>query len=158
MTKPIAIPYGTPPYGTPRPDSRIPAFVASLGVVAVLTAAGCITRTVQNEGLVAVAAPTDTMAFGAMMVSPEARARGQRISRFVNTGTADEHAALRKAADRAMSEACAGSYRAGAEGPNAVDGLVTPRAEGTQTGPSPYWYVQFTCVRDGATGTTGSRS
>lgn len=139
-------------------SSRGPRLFALCGTVAVLTAAGCLTRTVENEGLVAVAAAADSTAFGSMVVSPEARARGQRISRFVNSGTPEERAALRKAADRAMSAACAGSHRTGAEGPEAVDGLVTPRPEGVATGPSPYWYVQFTCVRDPSTGTTGTRT
>lgn len=138
-------------------STRGPRLFAACGTLAVLTAAGCLTRTVENEGLVAIAAESDSTAFGEMRVSPEARARGQRISRFVNSGTPEERAALRKAADRAMSAACAGSHRAGAEGPAAVDGLVTPRPEGTATGPSPYWYVQFTCVRDNATRTDGAR-
>lgn len=139
-----------------RPNALGPMVVAIAGALAVLTAAGCLTRTLANGGLVAISAPTDSLAFGAMLVSPEARAQGQRIGRFVNTGTTEEHAALRKATDRAMSEACAGSYRAGAEGPVAVDGLVTPQAPGGSTGPSPYWYVQFTCVRDAAAGSTGA--
>lgn len=139
-------------------STRGPRLFAACGTIAVLTAAGCLTRTVDNEGLVAVAAESDTTAFGEMLVSPEARARGQRISRFVNSGTLDERAALRKRADRAMSAACSGSHRTGAEGPDAVDGLVTPRPEGTATGPSPFWYVQFTCVRDRSTGSNVLRS
>jgi hypothetical protein len=153
MSESLAGPARIVPYST-----RGPRLVATLGIVSVLTAAGCLTRTVENEGLVAIAAPTDTTAFGAMHVSPEARAQGLRISRFINTGSVDERQSLRKTADRAMSAACSGSYRPGAEGPDAVDGIVTPRAQGTMTGPSPYWYVQFTCVRDGSTGTNGSRS
>ena len=137
---------------------RLPGFVATIGIVSVLTVAGCLTRTVDNEGLVAIPAPSDTTAFGTMHVSPEARAQGQRISRYVNNGSPEERAALRKSADRAMSAACSGSYRPGAEGPEAVAGLVTPRAAGTVDGPSPYWYVQFTCVRDASTGTNGLRS
>ena len=153
MSHPIAI--AVP---CPRLSTRGPRMFATAGTIAVLATAGCLTRTIENEGLVAVAAESDTTAFGEMLVSPEARAQGQRISRYVNTGTPDERAALRKRADRAMSAACNGSHRTGAEGPAAVDGLVTPRAEGTETGPSPYWYVQFTCVRDKSTGSTGSRS
>ena len=139
-------------------NARVPLLVALAGALAVLTAAGCLTRTIANEGLVAIPAPTDSLAFGAMLVSPEARSRGQRIGRFVNTGTAEEHAALRKAADRAMGAACAGPYRAGTEGPDAVAGLVTPQQPGASTGPSPYWYVQFTCVRDAASENTRSPS
>ena len=139
-------------------STRGPRLFAACGTIAVLTAAGCLTRTVDNEGLVTVAAESDSTAFGAMLVSPEARARGQRISRFVNSGSPDERAALRKRADRAMSAACAGSHRTGAEGPEAADGLVTPRGAGTATGPSPYWYVQFTCVRDRSTGSSALRS
>ena len=139
-------------------STRGPRWFATCTTIAVLATAGCLTRTIDNEGLVAVAAESDTSAFGAMLVSPEARARGERISRYVNSGTPDERAALRKRADRAMSAACAGSHRTGAEGPEALNGLVTPRAEGTDAGPSPWWYVQFTCVRDKSTGTTGARS
>lgn len=154
MSHPISI------AALPSPSSaRGPRLIAACGTLAVLmVAAGCLTRTVENEGLVAIPAETDTTAFGAMLVSPEARARGQRISRFVNSGTPEERAALRKAADRAMSAACAGSHRTGAEGPDAVDGLVTPRRDGSDTGPSPFWYVQFTCVRDKSTGTSSVRS
>lgn len=148
-----------PSLAHPSPlSTRGPRLFAASGTLAVLFAAGCLTRTVENEGLVAIAAESDSTAFGDMLVSPEARARGQRISRFVNSGSPDERAALRKRADRAMSAACSGSHRTGAEGPEAENGLVTPRPEGSATGPSPYWYVQFTCVRDKATGTTGARA
>ena len=153
MSHPIPILSHPSPHST-----RGPRLFATCSTIAVLAAAGCLTRTVENEGLVAIAAESDSTAFGEMLVSPEARARGQRISRYVNSGTPEERAALRKRADRAMSAACAGSHRTGNEGPAAVDGLVTPRLEGSETGPSPYWYVQFTCVRDKATETNGARS
>ena len=153
MSHPIAL-----PAHAVRLSTRGPRLFATCTTVAVLLTAGCLTRTMDNGGLVAVAAENDTTAFGTMLVSPEARARGQRISRYVNSGTPDERAALRKRADRAMSAACSGSYRTGAEGPEAVGGLVTPRADGTAMGPSPFWYVQFSCVRDQSTGSNAVRS
>ncbi|MFL5577447.1 MAG: hypothetical protein ACJ79S_15920 [Gemmatimonadaceae bacterium] len=122
--------------------------VPTLGVLAVLTTSGCVTKTLENGGLEAIPAPSDTTAVGAMAVSPEARALGHRIVRFANTGTAADRAVRRKDAGRRMSAACAANYRTGAEGPAAVGGVVTPRLDGTKDQSSRFWYIQFVCVRD----------
>ena len=57
MSHPIAI---AVPF--PRLSTRGPRMFATAGTIAVLATAGCLTRTIENEGLVAVAAESDTTA------------------------------------------------------------------------------------------------
>lgn len=119
-----------------------------LGLLLALLAIGCVGRTLGNEGLEAIPAPADIGAVGNMVVSPSAAAVGQRILRFDNRGTTSDRADKRKAAEKTMAAACASDYRSGAEGPAAVEGVVTPRPDETTHDASQFWYVQFVCVRD----------
>jgi hypothetical protein len=122
--------------------------VLAIAAIALLTVFGCVTRTMANEGLEVSVAAADSTAAGEMIVSPAARALGQRIIRFGNRGTPAEHVARREGAGRAMATTCAGAYLAGSEGPTATDGVVTPHARGAELEPSDYWYMQFRCVQD----------
>lgn len=137
----------TPSLSSPR-TSLARRFVPILVALSLLASSGCVTRTLDNNGLTAIPAPSDSTASGVMLVPPEARAVGWRILRFDNSGSVAAHSELRQDADRAMAAACAGDYRVTAEGPKAVDGMVTPRLAGTALEQSPFWYVQFVCVRD----------
>lgn len=137
----------TPSFSFPQ-TSLARRFVPLLGALSLLATSGCVTRTLENNGLMAIPAPSDSTASGVMLVPPEARAAGWRILRFDNGGTVAEHSELRQDADRAMAAACAGDFRVTAEGPTAVNGMVTPRLAGTALEQSPFWYVQFVCVRD----------
>ncbi|HVE78176.1 MAG TPA: hypothetical protein VNA89_04925 [Gemmatimonadaceae bacterium] len=132
----------------PLPSAR--RLVAALAVLGVSTTGACVSRTLDNQGLEPIASPLDSAAVGNMVVSPEARALGQRIVQFDNTGTAAERAARRKDADLRMTAACAGDYRTGAEGPAAANGVVGAGADGASRQQSPFWYIQFVCVRDSA--------
>lgn len=137
---------------TPRSTIlRIPTgrrLAPALAALAISAASGCVSRTLDNHGLEAIPAPADTAAVGTMVVSADARALGQRIIQFDNTGTATDRAARRKNADLRMTAACAGDYRTGAEGPAASGGVVGPRVDGAGHRQSPFWYIQFVCVRD----------
>jgi hypothetical protein len=128
-----------------RASSRFRPLAAAL--VAVL-AVGCIGRTLGNQGLEAIPAPVDPGSVGNMIVSPSAAALGERILRFDNRGTTKERAVRRKGAEQSMAAACASPYRSGAEGPTAVNGVVTAAPDETTHDASEFWYVQFVCVRD----------
>lgn len=147
----------TPPT-TLVPDARarfgITLASISTAVLLLLALAGCVSRSVGNGGMSVTAAPSDTTAVGEMVVTPEARALGQRILRFGNRGTGDDHAARRRGADLTMARACEGTFVTAAEGPTARGGVVTAARAGTGTQPSEYWYVQFRCVHQ----TTGADS
>lgn len=131
-------------------------FTVVLLIGSSLAADACVSRTLGNRGLERVPATADSAAIGALIVSPGNLTLGQRILRFDNSGSSEQRAALRKEADRRMSATCAGDYQVGAEGSEAVDGVVTPQPRGEASAPSPFWYVQFTCVRD-TPGTTSAR-
>lgn len=142
----------------PASARRIAARVLAAGALAAgaLAAGACVSRTLGNQGLERVPATADSAAIGALIVSPSNLALGERILRFDNSGTTEQRATLRKEADRRMSAACAGDYEVGAEGSEAVEGVVTAQPRNAASGPSPFWYIQFTCVRD-TPGTTSAR-
>lgn len=143
----------------PRPLSRRGIAVRAIAAIALvggsLASDGCVSRTLGNQGLEGVPAAHDTLAVGAMIVTPSNLALGQRILRFDNSGVPAERVARRKEAENRMAATCAGDYEVGAEGAAAVDGVVTRQAGGAEKEASPFWYIQFTCVRD-ARGTSGS--
>lgn len=124
--------------------SRVRPFA---GALVGLLAIACVGRTLGNDGLEAIPAPMDAGSVGNMVVSPAAAALGQRILRFDNRGTVKVRAAQRKGAERTMAAACDSHYRSGAEGPAAINGVVTPRPDEATHDASEFWYVQYVCVR-----------
>ncbi len=128
-----------------RTSLRLRSLAAAL---AGLLAVGCIGRTLGNQGLEAIPAPADVGGVGNMIVSPSAAALGERILRFDNRGTTKARAARRKGAEATMAAVCASPYRSGAEGPAAINGVVTAAPDEATHDASEFWYVQFVCVRD----------
>lgn len=139
---------------SPKHAARIAPARASLRVrplaaaLVGLLALGCIGRTLGNEGLEAIPAPADPGSVGNMVVTPDAAALGQRILRFDNRGSVRVRAERRRVANQTMAAACASPYRSGAEGPAAINGVVTAAPDETSHAASEFWYVQFVCVRD----------
>jgi hypothetical protein len=130
----------------PRAVARRRSLIAAACALAACAGGGCVTRSLVNGGLEAVPGPLATTD---MTVSPAARAAGQRILRFDNQGAQDIRDARRKDADRRMSDACAGNYVVGAEGPRAKNGVVSLRSDPTKPwGQTEFWYIQYICVRD----------
>ena len=129
----------------------------TLALVTALVLGGCVTRTLENGGLQPSPAPADTLATGNMVVSPAARADGQRILRFANDGTPEARLALRRQADARMTATCGDTPHVSAEGSVATDGVVSATGARAGDAPSSWWYIQFACTHDTPSGSRTPR-
>ena len=126
--------------------------VATLGAIAMLATGACVERSYANGGIAEPEPLPDTVGVSVMFVPVSTWARGVKIARYPNHGTPSERAARRHDVQHLMAANCGGYYRTGAEGPDAVDGIVTPPRGGQGVEPSSFsyisrfWYIQYTCA------------
>jgi hypothetical protein len=79
------------------------------------------------------------------------------VIKYLNQGASVVKRKRREDAYKQMFDACRGKYRIDAEGPRTEGGVVIPVGGVAAIEDSQYWYIQFSCIRDGITPDSAKR-